>query len=156
MPRRSFTNEEFIDAVMKSYSWGGVFRELGLKVGGGQYIQFKKLAKDLNLDLSHMTGQAWSKNKKLGRKPRIATCDILIENSTYYNTSNLKKRLWEENLLSRECSRCKSTEWFGKTNHLQLDHVDGDRTNNLLSNLRILCANCHSLTETYCGKNRGV
>ena len=38
---------------------------------------------------------------------------------------------------------------------VELDHMDGDGTNNLLSNLRLLCPNCHSLTDTFMGKNKG-
>jgi len=43
--------------------------------------------------------------------------------------------------------------WMGQTIALQLDHIDGDGTNNELSNLRFLCPNCHALTETYAGRN---
>ena len=39
--------------------------------------------------------------------------------------------------------------------YLQLDHIDGDRSNNELGNLRLLCPNCHALTDTYCGRNIG-
>lgn len=39
---------------------------------------------------------------------------------------------------------------------LELDHIDGDITNNELSNLRFLCPNCHALTNTYRGKNKVV
>lgn len=39
---------------------------------------------------------------------------------------------------------------------LQVDHIDGNSENNILSNLRVLCPNCHSLTTTFGGLNRGV
>lgn len=37
---------------------------------------------------------------------------------------------------------------------LELDHIDGDNTNNEINNLRFLCPNCHALTSTYRGKNK--
>jgi hypothetical protein len=42
----------------------------------------------------------------------------------------------------------------GKTT-LQIDHIDGNASNNLFGNLRVICPNCHSLTPTYGGLNRG-
>ena len=46
-----------------------------------------------------------------------------------------------------------SREWFGEPITLQLHHIDGDHFNNELDNLKILCPNCHSQTDNFCGKN---
>ena len=54
---------------------------------------------------------------------------------------------------SMECETCGLSEWQGRQLTLQIDHIDGDRENNMLSNLRFLCPNCHSLTDTFGSKN---
>lgn len=38
---------------------------------------------------------------------------------------------------------------------IQLEHMDGNYRNNHISNLKLLCPSCHSLTPTYAGANRG-
>lgn len=51
------------------------------------------------------------------------------------------------------CAICQLTTWLGKPLSLQLDHIDGNKHNNDLSNLRLLCPNCHSQTDTFAGRN---
>ena len=46
--------------------------------------------------------------------------------------------------------------WRGKELRLEIDHIDGSRFNNTLENLRILCPNCHSQTETYGNVGSGI
>lgn len=77
-----------------------------------------------------------------------------FSNKRLPNTHNTKLLLVKTGLLIYKCYECELVEWRGKKLSLQLDHIDGNATNNSLSNLRLLCPNCHSQTETYCGKNR--
>ena len=65
-----------------------------------------------------------------------------------YAMGRYVKRLRNEN-----CEICGICEWNGKSITLQIDHIDGDRTNNDLTNLIVVCPNCHSQTETYGSKN---
>ncbi len=51
------------------------------------------------------------------------------------------------------CSECGINEWNGKSLTLQIDHIDGNNQNNLIENLRWLCPNCHTQTDTWGVKN---
>ena len=72
------------------------------------------------------------------------------------NTFRLKRRLITERKKPHRCECCGLTEWLGHPVPLELHHKDGDRTNNVFSNLKLLCPNCHALTGNYRGKNRKV
>lgn len=64
-----------------------------------------------------------------------------------------KARLLEE--LGIICEVCAQTTWMGKPIPIEIDHIDGNSTNNTRENLRLICPNCHAQTSTYKGKNVG-
>jgi len=74
------------------------------------------------------------------------------DNFESLGNASKKKILYEER--GEFCERCGINEWQGEKLTLQLDHIDGNKYNNIRNNLRILCPNCHSLTPTYAGKNQ--
>jgi 5-methylcytosine-specific restriction endonuclease McrA len=80
--------------------------------------------------------------------------DMFILNSAY-NHSTIKRNIIKYNLIPYQCATCKNQ---GKHNGLdltlQLDHINGVKVDHTLSNLRFLCPNCHSQTQTYAGGNR--
>ncbi len=71
----------------------------------------------------------------------------------YRSNHYLKKMVKHYSLLPWCCDRCKIDSWQNEPITLELDHVDGDAANNKISNLRLLCPNCHSLTSTYRGRS---
>lgn len=79
--------------------------------------------------------------------------DILEGKHPSYQTNKLRKRLIKEGIKKEECEECHIVDWNNKRVAFELEHIDGDRTNHKLENLKILCPNCHSQTETYRGKN---
>ena len=83
----------------------------------------------------------WSKGKIL-KEP-------LFE---YDGTGNHKKTLIHER--GHACENCGNHEWLGKKIILELDHINGDNRDNVRSNLRLLCPNCHSMTDTWRGRNK--
>ena len=68
-------------------------------------------------------------------------------------TNKLRKKLLYEGLKQHICERCGNSEWEGQPIPLEVHHVNGDKTKNDLTNLQLLCPNCHALTSTYRGKN---
>lgn len=75
-----------------------------------------------------------------------------IENGKVHHPCTLRRYLTESN-GGYKCNICNLSNWNGKDIALHIDHIDGNSDNNFPSNLRFLCPNCHSQTETYCGRN---
>jgi hypothetical protein len=148
---RNYTDEEFAKVVKESGSLRQVLSKLNLREAGGNYQCAKERIKKLNLSTTHFHGQAWNKGKKLPERQPIET--YLVENRLV-QSNNLKKRLINEGLKQHKCECCGIAEWNGKITPIELDHIDGNRYNNTLENLRLLCPNCHAQTETYRGKNK--
>jgi Zn finger protein HypA/HybF involved in hydrogenase expression len=82
----------------------------------------------------------------------IPLTDILVENSPY-NRASLKKRLLKDGILLNKCHECGiGPSWNDKLLVLQIDHINGINNDNRLENLRILCPNCHTQTNSFAGK----
>jgi len=78
--------------------------------------------------------------------------EVFVKNS-YYARHHIKKRCIEDSLIPYECGECSNLgEHNGKKLSLQLDHINGTHTDHRIENLRFLCPNCHSQTDTYAGK----
>lgn len=71
------------------------------------------------------------------------------------HTGKLRQRLVEEGFKEHRGENCRRATWLGQPIPLELDHVNGQRDDNRLENLRLLCPNCHALTPTYRGRNIG-
>lgn len=88
----------------------------------------------------------------VGRPSATPISELLVAGK-YRGRENLKLRLLKEGLKEPRCERCRLTEWRGQPLSLALHHVNGDRLDNRLENLELLCPNCHSQTDTYSGRN---
>ena len=151
--KRSWSEKQLKNAVKNSKSYRNVIIILGLRPTGGNYDQVKKYIKEYNLSTKHFTGKLWSKGLKIPFRPFIDLKDILVKNSTY-QSFKLKKRLFSVKLKKPKCEECgwAQVSIDGRL-PLELDHINGDRHDNRIENLRILCPNCHSLQITHRGKN---
>lgn len=140
------SDEDFIKLVKNSVGYSDCLRAFGLSPKGGSSVDIiKRRIKELNIDTSHFSKSAvCSKNRR-----EYSSKDIFKKNSTYSNMTKLKKRLILEYNVEYKCALCGLSTWRDKPISLQLDHINGDNTDHRISNLRLLCPNCHSQTTTY-------
>lgn len=154
MRTKSWTIKKLTDAVKTSSSVRQVITKLGLIPAGGNYAQINKFIKSGKLNTSHFKGKAWNKGLHGIGKPRIQLQEALTADS-HYQSFKLKRRLFAAKIKKPKCEMC---GWAAESQDgripLELDHINGDRYDNRLENLRILCPNCHSLQPTHRGRNR--
>ena len=139
-------SKDFVDAVRTSTSRQEVFKKLGwLLRHQSSYHRFDAYITEYSIDISHF--------KPTGKKVGTPDHEFFI-NGMHRDGQQIKKRLYAQG-VKKECSMCGVTQWRGAPVSLEVDHIDGDRENNLINNLRIICPNCHATTDTYRAKNQG-
>jgi hypothetical protein len=149
---RTRDRQTLAEAVASSRSIRETLRKLSLAPAGGNYETIKRAIAQFGIDTSHFTGQGHLKGKRHDYSKR--PLEVILRRGRLEHTSRLKGRLLSEKRKGHECERCGNEEWLGQPIPLELHHKDGDRTNNCLSNLELVCPNCHALTDNYRGKNR--
>lgn len=154
MRKRSWTLVELTGAVQKAQSLRQVLISLNLKPAGGNYSQIKKYIQMHQLDTSHFLGKSWNLGRKYAPKPHVSL-EAILQQKSNFQSYKLKNRLFQAGLKQPVCELC---GWAKRTLDgripVELDHINGDNTDNRLENLRILCPNCHSLQPTHRGKNK--
>lgn len=104
-------------------------------MAGGNFIHAKKNLQKLKVDTSHWVSTSWSKGARLK------------DWSQYTKAVHLKPHLIKER--GHKCENCNLSDWLNKPIALEIEHIDGDKTNNEKSNLKLLCPNCHAQTLTW-------
>jgi transposase-like protein len=151
-PKRdlSRTDSQVRKAVKASTSVAGVLRALQLSETGSQHASMKERILKLGLDTSHFG----TRQVVLGTKGRRLSHDELFRRGARRHSITLRRVILRDALIEYCCAVCGlGPEWQGQPLVLQLDHKDGDKTNNLLTNLRFVCPNCHAQTPTFTAKN---
>jgi DNA-binding CsgD family transcriptional regulator len=179
-PRRVETRDRV--AAMLADGWGknAIARELGLSRSTVSY-HARRLGEDVDsrcarrydwqevqryYDDGHsvrecrdhfgFSAQTWHAAVKRGAvvaRPHALPLDELLVAGVYRSRFNLKLRLVKAGVKQKLCESCGIASWNGQRISLALHHVNGDRHDNRLENLQLLCPNCHSQTETYAGRN---
>jgi 5-methylcytosine-specific restriction endonuclease McrA len=99
---------------------------------------------------------AWSGAAKRGQvtaRPGFRPLSEVFAADTRRNRGHLKTRLLRAGLKDGTCERCGLSEWRDQPISLALHHINGDRLDNRIENLELLCPNCHSQTDTFSGRN---
>lgn len=84
------------------------------------------------------------------RKEKIR---LWLEEDAKLDHRRIKEYLIDKN--GNKCYTCDITEWNNKPIVMDLEHIDGNSQNNHISNLALICPNCHSQTTTYKNRNKG-
>ncbi len=150
--RNKYTKELLEPIIKQSFTWGEVCRKLNVKPLTGAQCHIKKRSTDFNIDYSHFTGQSHMKGKIGNRKNILEYC---FKNSKI-SSQSLKSRLVRDGHKEYSCEMCGISEWNGEKLSLELDHIDSNHFNNELSNLQILCPNCHAVVTTQRRKERKI
>lgn len=163
MPRlQPYTKEWLEELCDSSYSLAEVLRKAGRKQSGGNQTVLKKKIEEFQINTSHFTGQLWNKGKTMENDSRIQSSEKYEINEIFCKNSPVTQKVMRgyverHELLEYKCQNCGCDgHWQNGIITLEIDHIDGDNTNNELSNLRYLCPNCHALTETYRGRNKAL
>lgn len=158
MPRiRSWTDEQLAAAVMASFSYRQVIKLLGLVPAGGNYEQVKHNIRRLHINTDHFTGMGWNVGAQSFQTFLGEPLEKLLVKDGHSQSFVLKKRLFKAGIKQPKCELCGWAEVSvdGRI-PVELDHINGDRYDNRIENLRVLCPNCHSLQLTHRGKNKKV
>lgn len=129
-----------INQVCKSLGKNGTTNSLRL---------IKNIIEKYNLDTSHFVIDY--KNRNTPKK--YSFDEIFCKDSKYKSKSRLKYLLIKWGIKDEKCECCGCSEWMNKPIPLQAHHKNGDNNDNRIENLQLLCPNCHSFTDNYCGKN---
>ncbi|MFG2567969.1 HNH endonuclease [Streptomyces sp. NPDC048567] len=150
----SVPREQLETAVAESRSLAAVLKVLGHVDNGGARIRLKRDIERYQLSTAHFVGQGHSAGtRSASRKP--AEEILVLGDGTSRTRTSLLRRALDDVGLPRVCAVCETGEpWRGKRLVLEIDHINGDRADNRLRNLRYLCPSCHSQTATFSKRTR--
>ncbi|WP_307163568.1 HNH endonuclease signature motif containing protein [Streptomyces rishiriensis] len=139
-------------AVEGTTSVAGALRALGMEPYNSKLrVLLRHWVEEHGLDTSHFLGQAHQRGGP-GTVPSRCAADILVRHDGSRRTrTHLLRRALLELGEPEQCAGCEvGPEWLGKPMTLEIDHINGDWGDDRRENLRLLCPNCHAITDTWC------
>jgi hypothetical protein len=146
MKNKKNISDKEIEKVIKS----GETMSTCAVILGMSFISFKRRADKLGLYKPNQGRIGIKRDSREYIKITIPLEDIISGKfKGHYGSSKLRKRLIKDGYKENKCEICKINNWNGKDITLELHHIDGNRGNNRIENLSILCPNCHSQTPNH-------
>ncbi|WP_330317740.1 HNH endonuclease [Streptomyces platensis] len=137
-------------AVAASPGLAGVTACLALTDNGTSRRAVKRSIEAYGLSTEHFTGQGHRRGLP---SPNRRSADHILrqrEPGSRRERTTLLRRALDEKKVPRRCTECGLGDtWQGKRLVLEIDHINGDRLDSRLANLRYLCPSCHSQTRTF-------
>ncbi|MFI6666788.1 HNH endonuclease signature motif containing protein [Streptomyces sp. NPDC050481] len=150
-----WTQEVLQEAVSASTNMCEVLRQLGLEVVGGHHTHISRRIRTYGIDVSHFQMPTQRGEALRRRTPGELLVEQPADSARRIHSDRLKRAMTAMGMPER-CAMC-GTEavWRGQVLPLEVDHIDGNWRDNRIENLRFLCPNCHSTTDTYRGRGKG-
>ncbi|MFH9298113.1 HNH endonuclease [Streptomyces sp. NPDC017520] len=139
------------EAVAASRSIAELLRELGRRDNGHQRNLLRQWIAEECLPTSHFLGQAHQRGRP-GPTPARRPEELLVRHPGRHRTKTaLLRRALHEIGVPEQCDECGTGPvWCGSPMTLEIDHINGDWSDDRAENLRLLCPNCHAVTTTWC------
>lgn len=152
-----YTEDELQAIFDNSNSYLEVLNKLGLSTSQNNYKTLNKYIKLYNIDLTMINKNRLERQRIVSGIKYKNNNDLLqslIKGEVNSKPNRLLNLLVDKGIKEYKCEECGISEYNGKPLRLELHHKDGNRKNNKLENLEMLCPNCHSQTDNYRFKNR--
>lgn len=143
-----YTKAILEQAVSRAYSLAGVLRALGFEsYSGGTSSHLRSRIELYGIDTSHFLGPHSAKGKRAHNRRNLE--QVLVSGKTKRTETHVLRRCLLEFGTLSQCAVCGNpSTWQGKSLTLQIDHSNGDWSDDRVENLRFLCPNCHSQQPT--------
>ena len=146
----NFTPQQLQELLDSNGTYTSILREVGISTTSSTNT-LKRIIDEYGLDTTK-----FESNRKIFKQQAVKSClsrvydiESKLKKDTKVQSHKLKNKLIEFGYKESKCELCGISEWMGKPVKLQLHHIDGDHDNNELSNLQILCPNCHAMTDNF-------